>query len=209
MAIAPLTRRSLIATSGLIAAAGLVPAAPLFAQEAGTVTEMIMGDPNAPVTMIEYASFTCPHCANFEKDVLPLVKADFIDTGKVRLVYREVYFDGPSLWASMVARCAGEDRFFGVVDLLYKNQATWSRAADGPSMVAQLTSIGKQAGMTEAEVDACLRDEARAKDLITWFQANATADKINSTPTFIINGEKVMNAPYPELKAKIESKLGG
>lgn len=209
MATALPTRRSLILAAGLLAAAGLFRAAPLAAQEAGAIADMVLGDPDAPVTMVEYASFTCPHCAAFEQEVLPQLKADFIDAGKVRLVYREVYFDKPALWGSMVARCAGEDRFFGVADLLFRNQATWSRAADAPTMVAELTSIGKQAGMTEAEVDACLRDETLAKDLVAWFQGNATADGITATPTFVIDGEKVMNAPYSELKAKIEAKLGG
>lgn len=208
MPLAPeLSRRGLIAALTAAGAAALLAAAPMAARAQEIVSEMAIGDPNAPVTVVEYASFTCPHCAAFHQSVLPQLKADYVDTGKVRLVYREVYFDKPALWASMVARCAGEDRFFGVADLLFKNQAAWSRAADAPTMIAQLSSIGRQAGMTDAEVNACLGDATLAQNLVTWFQTNATADGIDATPTFIIDGEKFPNAPYPEMKAKIEEKL--
>lgn len=100
-----LTRRDLMVGAAALAALSL--AGPLAAQGVRPVVEMSLGSPDAPVTLIEYASFTCPHCAAFNKDVMPRIKAEYIDTGKVRLVYREVYFDGPSLWASVVARCAG------------------------------------------------------------------------------------------------------
>ena len=80
------------------------------------VTEMILGDVNAPIEIIEYASMTCPHCANFHSDVYPQLKANYIETGKVKFVFREVYFDKYGMWASMIARCAGPDRFFGVID---------------------------------------------------------------------------------------------
>lgn len=200
-----LSRRALIAAAGIAAA---LAAAPLRAQDARQVVEMAMGDPNAPVTMIEYASFTCPHCAAFALEVMPQLKAQYIDTGKVRLIYREVYFDRPALWASMIARCAGEDRYFGVVDLLFRNQQTWAQAADAQSLINGLFAIGRQAGMTDGELQACMQDDAFAQALVAWFQGNATTDRIDATPTFVLNGEKVANMPWPELQAKIEEKLG-
>ena len=92
------------------------------------VMDMRLGDPEAPVTVIEYASFTCPHCATFHQGPYRQLKADFIDTGKINFIYREVYFDRFGLWASLMARCAGPDKFFGITDLLYSSQSTWSRA---------------------------------------------------------------------------------
>ena len=198
-----LSRRSLLA-AGL----ALAFAAPLAAQETRAVVENAIGAADAPVTLIEYASLTCPHCANFHMTVLPQLKAEYIDTGKVRLIYREVYFDRPSLWAAMVARCAGEDRYFGVVDLLFREQATWSQAADAQGVVSGLFAIGRQAGMTDAAMDACLKDAAFAEAMVAEFQKNATADGVEATPSFIINGEKLSNQPWPEFKAKIDEMLG-
>ncbi|MBP7240497.1 DsbA family protein [Amaricoccus sp.] len=200
-----LTRRALIAAAGLAAA---LAAAPLHAQGAREVVEMALGDPEAPVTMVEYASFTCPHCADFALNVMPELKAQYIDTGKVRLIYREVYFDRPSLWASMIARCAGEDRYFGVAELLFRDQQTWTQAADAQGLVNALFSIGRQAGMIDGEMQACMQDGDFAQALVTWFQGNAQTDSIDATPTFVLNGEKLANMPWPELKAKIEEKLG-
>jgi protein-disulfide isomerase len=199
------TRRRVLVAGAAAAGALAVPAR---AQEASAVVEMAVGDADAPVTVIEYASLTCPHCANFHLDVLPQMKAAFIDTGKVRLVYREVYFDRPSLWAAMIARCAGEDRYFGVIELLFRDQANWSRAADAPAMVEALYAIGRQAGLTDAAMDACLQDQAMAEAMVAEFQKNATADGVEATPTFIVDGEKVENLPWPEFEARLNEALG-
>ena len=201
-----LTRRDLLA--GAAALAALTLAGPLAAQGVRPVVEMSMGSPDAPVTLVEYASFTCPHCAAFNAEVMPLIKSNYIDTGKVRLIYREVYFDGPSLWASIVARCAGEDRFFGVVDLLFRKQPAWARAQTGEDVVAGLVSIGKEAGLTEGQVMACLNDEAFRKSLVEQFQKNATADDVRATPSFVMNGKKLSNMPWPEFQAEIDAALG-
>ena len=100
-----------------------------LAQATPAVAEMSIGDPNAPVTLVEYAMFTCPHCAAFSQEVLPKIKANYIDTGKVRLVFREVYFNKPSLWAAMIARCAPADRYFGIVDVLFAHAGRAGRRA--------------------------------------------------------------------------------
>jgi protein-disulfide isomerase len=171
------------------------------------VVEMSMGDPNAPVTIVEYASLTCPHCAAFHEEVFPELKANYIDTGLVHFIARDVYFDRPGLWGAMIARCAGPDRYFGVVDLLFENQATWSRQPDAPAIVEELYAIGRQAGLTRDEMDACLGDEAFAKALVAEYQANVQRDGVDATPTFFINGEKTSNMPWVEFEEKIRDEL--
>jgi len=200
-----LTRRH--ALKGALATAALAAALPATAQ-GREIVEMSIGAADAPVTLVEYASLTCPHCAAFHTGVLPQIKAEFIDTGKVRLVYRDVYFDRPGLWGAMIARCAGPDRFFGVLDLLYREQATWSRAADVQGVTAGLFAIGRQAGMTDAEMQECLQDSAFAEALVAEYQKNATADAIDSTPSFLINGRKTGNMSYADFEAALNEALG-
>jgi protein-disulfide isomerase len=175
----------------------------------GTVEDMIMGADDAPVTIIEYASYTCPHCASFHAGAYKNLKADYIDTGKVKFIYREVYFDRFGLWASMIARCAGPDRFFGVTDVLYAEQSQWARAGDPAAIVGELRKIGKVAGLTDEMLDACMQDAGKAQSLVNWYQANAEADDISSTPSFLINGTKHSNMPYSELSALIDAEIGG
>jgi protein-disulfide isomerase len=193
-------------------AVGLL-ALPAAAQDAepaidtSTVTEMVLGSPDAPVTVIEYASFTCPHCAAFHADQFKSLKADYIDTGKVQFIYREVYFDRFGLWASMMARCGGEMRFFGIAEILYAEQAEWVAGGDPVAISENLRRIGRTAGMDDATLEACLTDETQAQTLVAWFQENAEADGIEATPTLIIDGEKHSNMPYPELAALIDAAL--
>ena len=126
-----------------------------------------MGDPNAPVTLVEYAMFTCPHCAAFTKDVFPKIKANYIDTGKVRLVFREVYFNKPSLWAAMIARCAPADRYFGIVDAAVRDPGRAGRRSRRAGRCSsKLYGIGRQAGLTDAQMDACMQDRGLAEALV-------------------------------------------
>ncbi len=202
-----LTRRQTLAAAiAAAAAAGLPPVA--LAQSAPAVAEMSVGDPNAPVTLVEYAMFTCPHCAAFAKDVMPQIKANYIDTGKVRLVFREVYFNKPALWAAMIARCAPADRYFGMVDALFSTQKSWAAESDEKAMLGKLYGIGRQAGLTDAQMDACMQDRAMAEALVADYQKNADADGVDATPTFLINGEKVGNMPYAEFAQKLDAALG-
>jgi protein-disulfide isomerase len=201
------TRRRLLAAASAAAALALVRGGPAVAQGTREVVEMTLGDPGAPVTLIEYASLTCPHCAAFHAEVLPELKAGYIDTGKVRLIYREVYFDRPSLWAAMIARCAGADRYFGVIELMFRDQAAWSRAADAQGVVEGLYAIGRQAGMTDADMGACLQDADFAQALVAQFQKHATEHDIDATPSFVLEGDRLTNMPWPEFRAKIEEKL--
>jgi protein-disulfide isomerase len=192
----------------------VVPADPLGAanaQEAGdvdtsSIVEMTMGNPDAPVTVIEYASFTCPHCANFHAGPFKQLKADYIDTGKINFIYREVYFDRYGLWASMIARCAGStDAFFGMSELIYDGQSTWSRAGEPAAIVDELRKIGRLAGLDGETMEACLQDSDKARTLVAWYQENATVDGIESTPSFVINGRKYVNMPYDEMAEIIDA----
>ncbi|MEX0318135.1 MAG: DsbA family protein [Ruegeria sp.] len=192
------------------------PANPLIgsaeAQEAdidtSTIVEMVQGAKDAPVEIVEYASFTCPHCASFHEGPYKQLKKDFIDTGKVKFVYREVYFDRYGLWASMVARCTGPDKFFGLTDLIFKEQSNWARAGGPSEIVAALRKIGLKAGISNEQLDACLQDATRAQTLVAWYQENAERDGINATPSFVMNGKKVDNQSYAEFKKLIEAELG-
>lgn len=199
-----LTRRQTLAAA---LAAAVLPSVAL-AQERSEAQEMVMGDPNAPVTLVEYAMFTCPHCAAFNRDVFPKIKAEFIDTGKVRLVFREVYFNKPSLWAAMIARCAPADRYFGIADVLFSTQADWVGVEDSEAMMQKLYGIGRQAGLTNEQMNTCMQDRAFAEALVAEYQKNAEADGIDATPTFLINGEKVSNMPWEEFQAKLNEAVG-
>ncbi|SLN67325.1 Disulfide bond formation protein D precursor [Pseudoruegeria aquimaris] len=186
------------------------PFAAANAQEtqAPEIVEMVLGEEDAPITVIEYASYTCPHCANFHKAVYPQLKKNYIDTGKVKFIYREVYFDRFGLWASMVARCGGEMRFFGITDLIYAGQKEWTSSGDPATIAQNLRKIGLTAGIPEGQLDACMQDADMAQALVGWFEENAKADDINSTPSFIIDGKKVSNMNYADFSALLDEKLG-
>ncbi len=176
--------------------------------DTSSVVEMTMGPEDAKVTVIEYASFTCPHCASFHKGPFKQLKADYIDTGKVHFIYRDVYFDPLGVAASQLARCGGPDRFFGISDMLYNRQGVWAeRGASREQIFDNLTKIGKVAGLGDDQIQACLNDEERSKTLVAWYQKNANAHGIDSTPTLIINEKKYTNMSYGDLKNIIEEKL--
>lgn len=196
----------------LIAAS--ITATPVFGQdtastEAPQVVEMRLGNPDATVTVVEYASFTCPHCANFHGSVFKDLKANYIDTGKINFIYREVYFDRFGLWAAMMARCGGEMRYFGIAEMLYSGQKDWIGSGDPNEIVGNLRRIGKTAGITDAELDACFNDSAMAEALVASYRENATKDDINSTPSFVINGTKYSNMNYADFAALLDEKLEG
>lgn len=202
------TRRATLAL--IAAAAGSASFAQDSSEEAAPIIqEFALGDENAPIEVIEYASFTCPHCASFHKDVYPRLKANFIDTGKIRFIFRPVYFDGPGLWADMLARCPGDnDKFFGIAGILFERQAEWSRAASQAAIAEGIQSVGRQAGIDEETVLACLQDNDNAQALVADFQANAQRDSITATPSFMIDGELVSNMSYASFAQLLNAKLG-
>lgn len=169
------------------------------------VLEMMMGDPDAPVEVIEYASFTCPHCATFHRNTLPQIKANYIDTGKVRWIYREVYFDRFGLWAGMVARCAGPERYFGLVALTYERQADWTQGPPG-QVADNLRNIGRLAGLSNDQLDTCLTDAPMAEALIDRYEANMEIHDIAGTPHFVIDGEMYSNMSYADFAALLDER---
>ncbi len=180
------------------------------AQEAPSieVEDFTLGDVNAPVKMIEYASFTCGHCGNFHNDTFKDFRTKYIDTGKVHFTYREVYFDRYALWAGLLARCGGEARYFGLVDLIYQTQAEWSRAGDPVDVATALQKLGLQAGLDQETLDACMQDAPLAEALVARYRQNAERDNVTGTPTFIIDGESYSgNRNLEQLSVIIDAAL--
>lgn len=170
--------------------------------------DMFLGDENAPLTVIEYASFTCPHCANFHSTVFKDLKKNYIDTGKIKFVHREVYFDRFGLWAGMIARCGGDTRYFGLTNEIYSGQKDWIGDGDPTTILDNLRKIGRTAGMNDEQMDACLQNEEMAQSMVAAYQKNATADEINATPSFVIDGTTYSNMSYDEFAKLIDEKLG-
>ena len=172
------------------------------------IEEMVIGDPNSPLTVIEYASFTCPHCASFHENTYGDLKKNYIDTGKIKFVFREIYFDKYGIWASMIARCVGPKKFFGLTDMLLSSQREWARAGDDLAIVNELSKIARLAGMQEEQIQSCLRDGDKIKALVAWYKKNATADGVRSTPSFMIDGQLYSNMDYDEFSKLLDEKLG-
>jgi len=183
--------------------------------EAGEVfdDDRILGDPAAPVTIIEFSSLTCPHCAQFHKETLPEVRKNWIDDGKARLVYRHFPLDGLALMAAAVADCLEGEQHFALIDLLFRSQSDWTRInlsgnimdyldqrcaagapADGDDPLAPLKNKAKFAGIDDATFQACLCDEAGMNKILARAQDGQTSYEVQSTPTFIINGTKLVGA---------------
>ncbi|MFZ8867449.1 MAG: DsbA family protein [Paracoccaceae bacterium] len=171
------------------------------------IIDMVQGAEDAPITVIEYASFTCPHCARFHSDVYKLLRKNYIDTGKIKFIFREVYFDKYGMWASMIARCSGPDRFFGMTDLILNSQSTWARAGDDLAIVEALRKIGRLSGMQDAALDSCLQDGDKLRALVGWYKENAQRDGIQSTPSFLIDGQPYKNMDYEEFAKILDEKL--
>jgi protein-disulfide isomerase len=184
-------------------------------QKAGSdgvnASDMSMGNPAAKVTMVEYASVSCPHCARFDIEVFPAFKAKYIDTGQVRYVAREALTGDPAIAAAgfLTARCAGKDKYFQVVDAIYHSQ---QEMFTGGEPHAVLLNIARSAGLTDAQFDKCIKDEGALNALNARWEHYVKDDNVNSTPTFVING-KVYNKgemSLPELDAAVaEAKASG
>lgn len=171
----------------------------------GALPDMVMGDENAPVSLIEYASMTCPHCRSFHENVLPAIKETYIDTGKVKLIFREFPLDPRAYAASMLARCADEQFYFPMTDVLFKQQDVWARADDPRPPLLQ---IAKLAGFTQESFEACLKNQELLDNVNSMRKQAAETFGVTGTPSFFINGEKYSgNISLEEMSAAIDSYL--
>ena len=214
-----ITRRAFTAALSLTGLAALAGFSPLrligqaMAQSATDVAkpvslpDMALGPASAAVTITEFASMTCPHCAAFNKDVFPKIKAEYVDPGKVRYVFREFPLDIKAAAGSMLARCIAKTdsgKYFAAVDLLFKQQNEWA----GAKTTEVLKRIGKQAGLTEQNVEDCLKDQALLDKIAADQKYANEVLKVNSTPTFFINGEMLKGeTSFEEFAKKINPLL--
>jgi protein-disulfide isomerase len=164
--------------------------------------DRILGSPDAPITIIEYSSLTCPHCANFHKNTLPQVKKEWIETGRARLVYRHFPLDNLGLRAALVSNCLEGNLHFVFLDALFKGQEKWARSQDPIGSLARIASL---AGMDKPTFDACIDDKNEINSILARQREIQGAYEVNSTPTFIINGRKVQGAgTYEEFNKVLE-----
>lgn len=214
-----ITRRAFTAALSLTGLAALAGFSPLrlisdaLAQGAADVAklqslpDMALGPANASVTITEYASMTCPHCAAFTENVFPKIKSEFIDNGKIRFVFREFPLDIKAAAGSMLARCIAKDdapKYFAVIDLLFKQQNDWVLK----NTTETLARIGKQAGLTQQAVEDCLKDQKLLDKIAADQKFAADVLKVNSTPTFFINGEMIKGEQtFEEFSKRINSML--
>jgi protein-disulfide isomerase len=170
-----------------------------------SLPDMALGPANAPVTITEFASMTCPHCAAFNAEVFPKIKSAYIDTGKIRYIFREFPLDIKAAAGSMLARCIAKDdsgKYFAVVDLLFKQQNDWVMK----NTTETLTRIGKQAGLTQQAVEDCLKDQSLLDKIAADQKYANEVLKVNSTPTFFVNGEMIKGeTSFEEFDKKIKS----
>jgi len=160
----------------------------------GPLGDEIQGQADAPVTIVEYASMTCPHCSHFHETTYPEMKKKYIDTGKVRFIFREFPLDPLAAAAAMLARCAGKDKFFPLVDAFFAQQKDWVVQKPLQPMFA----IAKQAGFTQQSFDECLANQQLLTSLEEQRTRAVQKFNVNSTPTFFINGKTVRGALTPE-----------
>src|SRR6266480_2364158 len=214
-----ITRRAFtiaLSLTGLAAFAGFSPLrliAEAMAQSASDVAkpqslpDMALGPANASVTITEYASMTCPHCAAFNDNVFPKIKSEYIDTGKVRYVFREFPLDIKAAAGSMLARCIARDdsgKYFAVIDMLFRQQNDWVTK----NTTETLTRIGKQAGLTQQQVETCLKDQSLLDKIAADQKYASEVLKVSSTPTFFINGEMIRGeTSFEEFDKRIKSLL--
>lgn len=173
-------RKTLILLLALVAPAiGLGAASAL----ATPLPERVLGRPDAPVTIIEYASLTCDHCKRFHLQMFPRIKQAYIDTGKAKLIYRHFPLDRIALMASMLTECAPPDQFFGLIDVLFRSEDQWAHSKDPKTELAKIALL---AGIKRSAFDACLADDKLSTAVVALRQAGELQHKVNSTPTFVI-----------------------
>jgi protein-disulfide isomerase len=194
-------RRSFVLAAGVTLAT-----LPAVTAHAGSVEvrEGVLGDPDAPVTIIEYFSLTCPHCAAFHKETLPVLKERYIDTGKVKLVLRDFPLDRYALFAAVIAHCAGPERYPAFVDVFLGTQQQWARADDPVAALKQIAQLG---GLAPEQADACLADETMVDAVLKMRLEGENTHDVQSTPSFVIGGRLYSGNNTPERFAELIDPL--
>lgn len=197
-----ITRRAALAATGAAAAVWLAPGAaivPAHAQpseqelmQEGPLPEKTLGEESAPNTIIEYSSMTCPHCARLHENVIPDLKSKYIETGQALYILREFPLDNLAFAASMLARCAEDDKYFPLVEVLYDKQEEWA-FGEGDA-VERLFKIAKQAGFTRESYEQCLRDQELLDGIAAIRKRAHEEFGVNSTPTLFVNGQMLKGA---------------
>lgn len=153
--------------------------------------DMVLGKDDAPVTIVEYSSLTCPHCAHFHRDVMPALKSEYIDTGKMRYIEREFPLNNPALAGSVLARCVDPSRYYAFNELLFSKQEDWAFKDDA---LKPLRQYAKQAGLTDADFEKCIDDESLQKKILA-VRERGEKEGVKGTPTFFINGKVFSGVP--------------
>jgi protein-disulfide isomerase len=166
--------------------------------KAGSLPDLVLGNADAPITVVEYASMTCGHCATFHNKVFPALKEKYIDAGKVRLVFREFPLDNLAAAASMLARCAGGEKTLPLISVLFAKQEEWAFVKGDPR--PELFKVAKQAGFTQESFDKCLADQKLLDDITASRTRGADTFGVSSTPTFFINGKKLAGASLDDFE---------
>ena len=172
---------------------------------AKTNEEIFLGNKDAKVTVIEYASMTCIHCADFHKDVYPKIKENYIDTNKIKFIYRDFPLDKQALFGSVLAKCAPKEKYFDFVKLILSTQKKWITSDD--AFIDKLKNIGKLAGLTESKINNCFKDEQIVDNIINTRNFAERKYNISSTPSFIINNKKYSAMSYENFEKIIENLI--
>ena len=173
--------------------------------KAKTDDEIFLGNKNAKIVVIEYSSMTCIHCANFHKEVYPKIKKNYIDTNKIKFIYRDFPLDKQALFGSVLAKCAPKEKYFDFVKLILSTQKKWITNDD--TFIDKLKNIGKLAGLTESKINNCFKDEQIVDNIINTRTFAERKYNINSTPSFIINNKKYSAMSYENFEKIIENLI--
>jgi protein-disulfide isomerase len=194
----------LLAVAAALSVFGVLSA---VAEPVSPVPEAALGRADAPVTVIEYSSLGCNHCATFHADVLPRLKSDYVDSGKVRWIFRDFPLGQLPLAGALAARCAGPAAYPGLMDILFRSQETWMVSADP---IAGLEKTVRQAGIGKERLNACLDDQKMMDAILGRAQELQRTKVVTATPTFLVNGERVVGMnPYENFAAIIDRHLSG
>ncbi|MEE2694370.1 MAG: DsbA family protein [Pseudomonadota bacterium] len=191
--------------SRILLAAGLIFVTSLAGSKAEVTDEKVLGDPTARVTIIEFASLSCPHCAEFHKTRFDWLKENYIDTGKVRFVFRDFPLNRPALLGSMVAHCAEPSKYFAYLSLLFKNQEKW---AFSQPVEEQLAKLARVSGMGQEKLSNCLEDEALAERIIQSRLESQNTYNIESTPSFLVGDQLIVGVPSEERLRELIEGVG-